>query len=149
MRNIFGNFDLVPENEKGYIEELEKEYGISLPPIFKVFCQTFVLNSLKPNENHHIFHPDEELGFDGFEFNLKELLGYYQEVGEPHSQRKMIPIATSSLHSGGICICYDNQNKDKIYVNDEMSDDDFTQVATDILDFISQIGQFNFSNNNS
>ena len=149
MKNIFGNFDLVPKNEKGYVEKLEQEYDIFLPPIFKVFCQTFILNSLKPNNNHHLFHPDEELGFDGFEFNLKDLLGLYQEVGEPHFSRKMIPIATSSVHSGGICVCYGYENIDGVFVNDEMSDNDFVQIATNIFDFVSQIQQFNFSNSNS
>lgn len=145
MKNLFGNFELVPENEKGYVEELEKEFDISLPPVFKAFCQTFVLNSLKPDKDYRIFHPDEELGFYGFDFKIKELLDYFQEVGEPHSERKMLPIAISSIHSGGICVCLkSNSDIDKIFVNDEMSDDEFVEVSSDIFDFISQLDQFNF-----
>lgn len=140
--SILGNFKVVSDNEKGYVEKLEQKYSISLPPIFKAFCKAVYLNSLKADEGYRLYHPDEELGFDGFEFTLNELLSYYLEVGEPHTKFKMIPIATSDIHAGGICLCYDGINSDKIFVNDEMSNDQFVEVATDILDFISQLKQF-------
>ncbi len=42
MSNLFGNFQLVPDQEKGYVEALEKKYNIMLPPVFKAFNQFFL-----------------------------------------------------------------------------------------------------------
>ena len=147
MKNLFGNFQLIPNDQKGYIEELEKKYNISLPPIFKAFNQTFIINSLKPDQDHHLYHLDEELGFEKFDFSIIEIIKLYLDVGEPHKTYKMLPIATSSMHSGGICVCLDDLNNDKIFINDEMSSEQFTLIANDILDFISQIKQFNYLEN--
>lgn len=140
--NLFGNFQLVPENKRGNVQELENKQNVSLPPLFKIFCGIFQLESLQADEGFRIYHPDEELGFYGFDFSLDELLGYFLEVGEPHTHRKMIPIATSEIHSGGICVCFEEGNIDKIFVNDEMSDDGFIEVASNIFDFICQLKQF-------
>ncbi len=144
MINIFGNFRLTSLEEKQKIEELEKKYKNHLPPIFKVFCQSFIINSLKADKDHQLYHPDEELGFEKFDYNLDQLMKYYLEVGEPHITKKMMPIATSAIHSGGICICLEGENQDKVYINDDMSSEQFVLIAQNIFDFISQLKQFNF-----
>ncbi len=58
--SILGNFKVVSENEKGYVEKLEQKYSISLPPVFKAFCRAVYLNSLKADEGYRLYHPDEE-----------------------------------------------------------------------------------------
>ncbi len=144
MKNIFGNFQITFESKQSDITELERKYEINLPPIFRLFCETFVLNSLKPDTDHHIFHPNEELGFDGFGFSLNELLEYFQNVGEPYQKMKMLPIATSSIHSGGICVCFDSENMDKIFQNDEMANDGFVEIGKNIFDFVKELEQFKY-----
>ncbi len=99
---------------------------------------------MKPNDNNHLYHPDEELGFEQFDFSLNQIFDYFEDIGEPHTVMNMLPIATSSIHSGGICVCLNGKNIDKIFVNDEMSTEQFTLVANDILDFISSVKEFNY-----
>lgn len=146
MKNIFGNFDLVPENEKGYVAELEKEFNTSLPPIFKAFCQTFVLNSLKPDENHHIFHLDENLAFDEIESDLRNLMKSYLNESDYIKESKMFKFATSEIHSGGILISLEGDYIDKVFVDIENESNRFTLVAESIFDFITQIQQYDYSN---
>lgn len=145
MSNIFAQFKLVPEIKKGYVSDLEKQYEIDLPPIFKSFCETFLIESLEATEKHDIYHPDEELGFDRFLFCLKEIINYFQEIGEPHETYGMMPIANSTIHSGGINICIKGENKDKIYINDEMCSEQFRIIAPNIFNFVSQIKMYNYS----
>ena len=140
-KNIFGNFDLVPENEKGYVVELEKEFNISLPPVFRAFCQTFILNALKPDENHHIIHPNEELGYEGFQKTLRQRLTIYLNAGDYYKSHEMLPIATSGIHAGGICVSIEN---DSIYVLNEMTDERFVKISDNILNFIKELYQLNY-----
>ncbi|MBK6264770.1 SMI1/KNR4 family protein [Marivirga sp. S37H4] len=143
MNNIFGNFELVPNEQKGYVDELEKEFNVSLPPIFKTFCQTFVLNSLTPNENHHVIHPNEDLGYEGFRKSLVDRLKVYSNTGDYYQNDRMLPIITSGIHNGGICVSLDN---DEIYVLNEMTDERFVKISKNIFEFISQLQQISFLN---
>ncbi len=146
MKNIFGNFDLVPQNEKGYVEELEKEFNISLPPVFKTFCKTFILNSLKPDEGHHIFHPDENLAFDEIKYDLRNLMKSYLNESDYIKKFEMFKFATSQIHSGGILISLRGKNIDKVFVDIENESGRFRFVAESIFDFITQIQQYDYSN---
>lgn len=146
MKNIFGNFELVPEIEKGYVEDLEKEFNIILPPIFKAFCQTFILNSLKPDEGHHIYHPDENLAFDEIEYDLRNLMKSFLNESDYIKESKMFKFATSEIHSGGIVISLEGKDIDKVFIDIENESTRFTFVAESIFDFITQIQQYDYSN---
>lgn len=144
MKNIFRNFDLVPENEKGYVTELEEEFNISLPPVFKAFCQTFFLKSIRPSDSHYLLYQDEEVGFEAFEQSIEELISVYLEQGEYYQQSKMLPIATSGIHSGGICVGLDGASKDKIFVNNEVYANRFQLISDNILDFTTKLYEVHF-----
>ena len=139
MTNIFGTL-LLKQNPQ-YVEELEAKYNIQLPPIFKAFVKTFEFGKMISEPNHCIIHPNEELGYEGFRLSLEERLKVYHSVSNYYLNNKMLPIITSGIHDGGICISLVN---DKIYVLNEMTDERFVEVAQDILIFFSQLQQINF-----
>jgi len=137
--HIFGT--LILEQNPAYVDELEVKYNIQLPPIFKAFVQTFEFGKFNPIPQHHIIHPDEDLGYEGFRLNLQERIEVYLKTGNYYQNDKMLPIITSGIHNGGICI---SLNNDQIYVLNEMRDERFVKVAINIFSFVSQLQQINY-----
>ncbi|MFQ3576823.1 MAG: SMI1/KNR4 family protein [Cytophagales bacterium] len=139
MSNIFST--LVLEQNPAYVDELEAKYNIQLPPIFKAFVQTFEFGKFVPRPNHHIIHPNEDLGYEGFRLNLNERFDVYLNTGSYYQNDKMLPIITSGIHNGGICV---SLNNDKIYVLNEMTKERFIEVSNNIFSFIAQLQQINY-----
>ncbi len=143
-KNIFGNFQIIPKDKRGGVLELEKKYDIILPPIFKAFCEIFALTSIVPSNNHYLLYEDEEVGFEEFEQSIEELMIVYIEQGDNYQKDKMLPIATSGIHSGGVCLGLEGENQDKIFVDNEVYDGRFQPIASNILDFIDKLYEVHF-----
>ncbi len=144
QKNIFST--LVLEQNPSYVEELEKKYNIQLPPVFKAFCEVFALTSIQPSDNHYLLYQDKEVGFEEFEQSLEELISVYITQGEYYQNNKMLPIATSGIHSGGICIGLEGKDQDKIFVDNESYNNRFQPIASNILDFINKLYEVHFDN---
>jgi hypothetical protein len=135
--NIFAT--LVLEQNPAYVDELEAKYNIQLPPIFKAFVQTFEFGKFNPSPQHLIIHPNKDLGYDGFTQTLERKFSIYQEQGEYFQKDKMMPFASSGIYGSGICVCLNDENKDKIFINTETIENKFEPIATNILQFISEL----------
>lgn len=85
-----------------------------------------------------------EVGFEEFELTIEEIFSVYIEQGEYYQKDKLLPIATSGIHSGGICVGLEGENQDKIFVDNEMFDDRFQPIASDILDFVGKLYELHF-----
>lgn len=135
MRNIFSILTL--EQNPAYVDELEAKYNIQLPPIFKAFVQTFEFGKINPDPQHMVRHPNKELGYEGFDLTLEESIRIYFEQGQYYQKEKILPIITSGMYSGGICLGINTLNTDKIILHKDY--DEFPLIASDILQFIKQL----------
>lgn len=142
MSNIFGT--LVLEQNPAYVEELEAKYNIKLPPIFKAFVQTFEFGKFNPSPQHLIVHPNQDLGYDGFNQSLETKFTIYQEQGDYFQKDNMMPIASSGIFGSGICVCLQGENKDMLFVNTETIENKFEVIASNILQFISELREIHW-----
>lgn len=124
-RSIKDKFDL---------SRVEEEKEISFPPIFRLFLETFELRLMSTNMFIAYF-PDQEVGFDEFQSNLKTNIDVYKSEFS-YSESSMLPFASSGIHGGGICVCLNGLNSDKIFVNDEMVDGRFRLIADNVFEFV-------------
>lgn len=137
MKNIFST--LVLEQNPSYVEELEKKHSIELPPIFKAFVQTFEFGKFNPTPQHEIIHPNNELGFDGFEHTLEEKINIYNNTGDYYQEQGLLPIIPSGIYAGGICLGISDEIKDKIFLYVDGLNEKLRLISPDILQFIKQL----------
>lgn len=140
--NIFATLSL--EQNPAYVEELEAKYNIQLPPIFKAFVQTFEFGKFNPSPQHIIIHPNQNLGYDGFNQSLETKFTIYQEQGDYFQKDSMMPIASSGIFGSGICVCLQGENKDILFVNTETIENKFEVVAPNILKFIAELKEIHW-----
>ncbi len=133
--NIFATLSI--EQNPAYVDELEAKYNIQLPPIFKAFVQTFEFGKFNPSPQHRIKHPNKELGYEGFDLTLEESIKIYFEQGDYYQKDKILPIVTSGMYPGGICLGIDSKNSDKIFLYKDY--EELLLIAPDILQFIIQL----------
>lgn len=135
MANIFSTLEI--ETNPSYVNELEQTHFIKLPPIFKAFVTTFQFGKFKPTPEHYILHSNEEIGYDGFNTSLANVITVYQEQEELYQNQELFPIIISGIYHFGICLGIGENNSDKIYLFEDH--DDLTLIADNILEFISQL----------
>lgn len=136
-RNIFST--LVLEQNPSYVEELEKKYNIELPPVFKAFVQTFEFGKFKPSPKHRILHINNKIGYDGFELTLEKYIGVYKDQDDLYINEELLPVAVSGFYDFGICLGIGKDNSDKIILFEHNYDNGLTEIASNILEFISQL----------
>jgi len=135
MSNIFAT--LVLEQNPSYVEELEKKYNITLPPVFKAFCQTFQYGKFKPTPKHDIIHTNEYIGYEEFGDNLEGEIKICFGEPELYAEKKFLPIITSGYYHFGICLGFGKENADQILLYEDHNK--IILVANNILEFISQL----------
>lgn len=134
MSNIFGT--LVLEQNPQYVDELEAKYNIQLPPIFKAFVQTFEFGKFNPTPEHWIKHPNEDIGYEGFDNTLEDKINIYFDQGDYYQAHEILPIITSGFYPGGICLGLNN-NEDQIFLYKDS--DELLLIASDMFQFIKQL----------
>lgn len=145
--NPFQHFSIRPD--KGEISALELSNGISLPPLFKVFNETFVLDSFQqPNrEGYWIVHPNPLTGFDDFsisiEFTIKNYLAQY--AGNAGLDG-FLPFASSGMHAFGICVGLRDPFVDKVCLHFSSKDSDMTIINNNIFEFVQDLVYVNHQN---
>jgi len=135
MENIFGRFEVRPiTNEvRSNIDLLQDEYDVIIPPLLRVFVETFKIDSFN---RRGICHYNEEVGFHNFDNSIERNLEVYKEQGNYYQDKKMLPIATSGIHSGGICVGLVGDEVDKVFIDNESYDSRFEKVAENIFEFV-------------
>ena len=98
------------------LDDLETKFSVQFPPIFTLFMETFEL-SLLPSKKFIAYFPDEEVGFAEFNSDMHKNISVY--LSEPsYCEKGMLPIASSGIHSGGICIGLHGSERDKIFLSE-------------------------------
>lgn len=133
MENIFNQFEIFNINEFIDIEQQETKYNVILPPILKIFVQTFKIETFN---SVGVYHINEEIGFGDFVNSISRNIEIYIEQGEHYQSKKMLPIAFSGIHSGGICVGLSGKDTDKIFIDNEMYPDRFEEVSENIFEFV-------------
>ncbi|MBU2902234.1 MAG: hypothetical protein ABJO28_14380 [Maribacter dokdonensis] len=144
--NPFEYFEI--RNDKSFINQIESEFVIELPPMFKLFNETFILKSFKNPSGFFLGHPDEEIGFDTFNLSIDFLMKSYNEnYKHLEIQKDIFPIASSGIHQFGICVGLTDNLKDKICVSEEINDWKLRIIGDNIFDFIKDFQLFDHQKN--
>ena len=116
------------------LDALEQKYDIKLPPLYRLYYQTFEPKLITPNRGV-IYYPDGNVGFEYFNESIENTIKIFK--AEPTNYKGcMLPVITSGMHTGGICVCISGENHDKIYIDNEMFDDQFELIADNIFEFV-------------
>ncbi len=140
MSHIFSALKL--EDAPAYVEELEKKYGIELPPVFKAFVKTFKFGEFNPKPKHKIRHENSYIGYEYFNSSLEKAIQVYYDQGEIYTEPQLLPIIISGYYHQGICLGIGKDNADKILLVEDF--DEFTFVAENILEFISGLKEIHW-----
>jgi hypothetical protein len=133
MINSFAHFEIRPLDEKFNAEALEKAFNLEFPPLFRVFIETFKIETFK---FQGIVHTHENVGFHHFKNPIEKFLAIYKEQGWYYQERQMLPFAISGQHSGGICVGMNGDERDKIFIDNEMYDGRFEIIANNVFEFV-------------
>ncbi len=137
MRNGFELLETRLISDKIDLGRLERENNIIFPPVYRIFVETFKTPLLDSNKFIAYF-PDEEVGFGNFSNNIKRVIEIYKSE-ESYYSFSMFPIISSGIHAGGICVCLKGENKDKIYLDNEIYEGRFQFLANNIFEFVRGI----------
>lgn len=134
-------------NDRINIEEIQIKNNIQLPPIFKLFIETFELDYekierdklIKEGEkfpyylSDFIYEPDKNINFAGF--NSIETIIKIKEDDEDWVKNKYLPIGYCSFN-GGLLVGTIGENIDKIILHDYEREPYFRVIANDIFEFV-------------
>ena len=138
--NPFQHFEIRPD--KKHVSELEEKFQIQLPPLFKLFNETFILESFKqPNlDGFWVNYPDEEVGFSDFECSLEFNINNYIEQYAPNEMLSgLMPFATSGIYHNGICVGLEGIYRDKICIQIEINNWEVKVINENIFEFIQDL----------
>lgn len=132
--------------ETRYLEEpinilaIEKKYSMTLPPLLKLFLETFKVGKLS---GHVLYFPNQEVGFDNFLPSIEDMIAcsISPDEDEEFLEKKLIPIATSGIHSGGICVGMMGEFKDKIVLDTDYLDR-FKVINDNIFEFVRGLKEY-------
>lgn len=113
-------------------DRIEEEYGLVIPPVFKVFLKNF---KYEPFEKQVVYVPDENLGFGNFGDNIVEAIKGSLYVDDEFSEKKLIQFASSGIHAGGLCVGTHGVDSDVVFLDSEESER-FIRVADNIFHFM-------------
>lgn len=131
-------FELLETRLMNEIIDLNRfENDIKIPQLYRLFLQTFKL-PLKKSNKFIAYFLDEEVGFEDFSSDLERIIKIYKSE-ESYHNFSMLPIISSGIHSGGICVCLEGENQDKIYLDNETYDGRFQLLANNIFEFVRGI----------
>lgn len=142
-------FELIPTrpiSEKLDVDVLEDFYSIKIPPLYKVFAETFVLredlilsdkylssNGSLFHASYFVYEENREVMFGGFN-DLDKALSLKSEVDE-WNFNGYIPIGYCGFN-GGIVLGTEGESIDKIILHDFDGDTEFTLIADNIFEFV-------------
>jgi hypothetical protein len=147
MRKGFELLKTNKENELNNIEVLEKNYGIEIPTLYKVFISNFLVgeNSISYEMFHHptfnderyasyyIFSLKPEIDFSGFN-SVENSILFSKEI-EDKENVDYLTIGHCSI--GGILLGLKNDKKDMIYYYDpDVYPYTHTKIADNIFGFV-------------
>ena len=138
--NPFQHFEIRPD--KKHVSELEEKFQIQLPPIFKIFNETFILESFaQPNrEGFWVNYPDDEVGFSGFDCSLEfNIDNYLKEYAHNNIFKGLLPFASSGIYPSGICVGLEGANRDKICIQVEINNWEVKVINENIFEFIQDL----------
>ena len=142
-------FELLPIRQiKDSIDigKIEADYSIKLPPLYRIFVETFVLgedlirSDKYMSSNGSLFHAsyfvyeiNKEMMFGGFN-DLDKTLSLKDEV-EEWSSNGYLPIGYCGFN-GGIVLGTEGDKADQIILHDFDGETEFTQIADNIFEFV-------------
>lgn len=148
----FELFTTRPPLENIDIDSLEKTHGIKLPPLYKVFMQTFYCTGTEYLYTEKFLKTDNTpsllaatsayRGIEGTEsfagfYDLETVLNAKDQI-EEWSGNNYLPIADAFHGHGAILVGTQPQDQDQIILhNDEF--DRFTKIADNIFEFSRNI----------
>lgn len=135
--HIFATLSL--EKNPQYVDELEKKYSIKLPPIFKAFVQTFEFGKFNPSAQHKIIHPNQELGYNGFENTLEKKMKIFNDPDYEYATLKVFPIIPSGIYQYGICVGLEKEMSDRIFLFVDGLNETIRLISPNILHFIAEL----------
>jgi len=98
-----------------------------------------VVGKFNPTPKHWIKHPNEDLGYDGFDLTLEENINVFLEQGDYYQKPNVISFATSGIYGSGFCIGLSGVHSDKILINTETIENVFEVISPNILQFIAEL----------
>jgi hypothetical protein len=134
------------------VTSLENKYGFQLPPIYKLFAETYLLGEehiyiehYKLNDSNIMFplttcyylFKDTNIGFSHF-VAIEKAFFYYDSgsLGDLEYERRHFPIA--SIDIGGLYVGTQGDERDKIFWNNE--DGIYPQIiANNVFEFLRGI----------
>lgn len=134
MRKGFELLETRLIDEKINFSEIEKKHDFLIPPLYKLFLETFK-TPLMSTKKFIAYFPDEEVGFDDFIGEITKNIKVFRSE-ESYNKFGMLPIINSGIHSGGICVCLSGENIDKIYLNNEVFEGKYQLIANNIFELI-------------
>lgn len=133
------------------IDALERQYGLKLPPIYRLFIQTYYLGEKKIHRetywndesndfsylSTYSFAPNPNVGFSHFN-DVEKSFEIWSSgwLDDTIYKKKYFPIASGNF--GGIYLGLDTQETDKIIFDGE-SKDRFTILSDNIFDFMRSV----------
>lgn len=140
----------LPEDQLD-VEFFEKKYNIVLPPLYKVFMQTFVVKTneikgeklLNKDETYSYVAQSMYKGIEGTEsftsFNELDLVLSIKDEIEEWSTNKYLPIADAFDGHGAILVGTQESNQDQIILHDNdylaSGNHQFIKIADNIFEF--------------
>jgi hypothetical protein len=125
---------------------LEKRYGVSIPPLFKVFASSFILGDeliytdrYKTREmeffyaSYFVYKPNTEVRFAGFN-NVEKAIGLI-EVLDVWKENKYIPIGHCGFN-GAVLLGTQGTEEDKIILHNLDSKIEFVNLCDNIFEFV-------------
>lgn len=150
-------FDFLRTNDLNIdLNNMEREFGLELPPLFKRFIESFELGKDKLNIDQYL-DEDEDLSYLGsIYFNQEEdkvYLNDFLDINQIFNQwknsvediewkdNKLLRIAyLGQAGFGGLYVgCNKNQNWDQIWLFNADKEIKFKKVAPDIFEFVTSL----------
>lgn len=128
------------------IGKIEADYSIKLPPLYRIFVETFVLGDdlIKSDKyitsdgshfhaSYFVYEINKEVMFGGFN-DLDKTLSLKDEI-ESWSSNGYLPIGYCGFN-GGIILGIQGDKADKIILHDFDSETEFIPIADNVFEFV-------------
>ncbi|WP_047789794.1 SMI1/KNR4 family protein [Tenacibaculum mesophilum] len=127
-----------PLKEKIDFSRIEKRYGVIIPPVYKIFIESFKWDETLIREHFFYYYPELVGGEVTFPYeNLEDaLISTLSSSDEEVLNRKLILLASNRY---GFYVGTQGEEKDKILTKINSLEDSFIVVADNIFDFLRGI----------
>ena len=141
MEILLRGFELLETrrlNEKIEISAIERKYGVIMPPMYRLFAETFYLTLKKKEEGEIEFLPVENLFGDKILFDSLFPIEFCAETYVEYEfwRSKGLMMIGGGPSEGGILLSIEGEDIDSIVYNDANK---YVKIAKNIFEFFRDV----------